>query len=59
MGSNRGGTRVRTGLGLKLITLMLIFVYYFSSCQEGGGAAAMGFDAVTGEVCVLDPRDIL
>lgn len=66
VGSNRGGTWGRGGTQANLI-LMLIFVYFiiiFSSCQGGSGCtagegrAAGGFDVATGEVCVLDPREI-
>lgn len=59
MGSYRGGTGFRTGSGLKLITLMLIFLFIllFFFLPEGGWAAEAGLNAAPGEVCVLDPRD--
>lgn len=58
MGSYRGGTGFRTGWGLKLITLMLIFcLLLFFFLPEGGWAAEAGLNAAPGEVCVLDPRD--
>lgn len=43
------------------LILMLFFVYFimisfFLSAE--GGQGGVGFDVATGEVCVLDPRDI-
>lgn len=39
---------------------MLIFVYFIIIFffLPGGVQGGVGFDVVTGEVCVLDPRDI-
>lgn len=43
MGSYRGGTGFRTGSGLKLITLMLIFfVYFIIFLLASGGMGCRG-----------------